>query len=378
MKIGIDIRALEGAQYGGVSEYIKNLLPSLFETGSRHTFHLLANAYRRTLDYGTLFDYPHVSVHRFHYPNKFFTFACRYLNRPLCDKLVGGVDVFFSPHFLPAPLSAECRRVTTFHDIAFEYFPEFFDVKRRLWHAYISPRHQAQRPGSIIAVSRSTRDDLVDSYALPLDKIQVVYSGLNKDILNQNISGWNRVKRIYKLPDRYILSLSTVEPRKNLIGLIRAFNVLAATNKSRGLALVIAGSYGWSYRSTLKEAGNSKYRDRIIFTGSIKDFDKAHIYQHAEIFIYPSRYEGFGFPPLEAMYCGVPTLVSGFTSLPEVVDDGALLIDPYRPVEMAQVMGEVLTDKRFSDYLSERGKKRAQQFSWRRTAQETLRVLEGN
>lgn len=377
MRIGIDIRALEGAQYGGVSEYIKNLLPSLFKVGDRHTFHLLANAYRHTLDYGALFDYPNVSVHQFHYPNKFFTFACRYLNRPSCDKLTGGVDVFFSPHFLPAPLSAGCRRVTTFHDIAFEYFPEFFDIKRRLWHAYISPRRQAQRPGSIIAVSRSTRDDLIDSYSLPSDKIQVIYSGLNKEILDQNTSGWNRVKRTYKLPDRYILSLSTVEPRKNLIGLIRAFNVLATANQFRGLVLVIAGSHGWSYQSILKEARNSKHKDRIIFTGSIKTSDKAHIYKHADIFIYPSRYEGFGFPPLEAMYCGVPTLVSGFTSLPEVVDDGALLIDPYRPQEMAQVMGEVLTDKSFSDSLSERGKKRAQQFNWQRTAEETLRVLEG-
>jgi len=377
MKIAIDIRALGGSQYGGVAEYINNLLPALFALPTSHHFHLFANSYKKNQDYSHLAHYPNVTLHEFHYPNKALTLSCRYLGRPRCDDILGGVDVFFSPHFLPAPVSAHCKKVTTFHDLSFEYFPEFFDLKRRIWHTYISPRAQARTSDAMIAVSQSTKDDLVRLYGVPSDAVSVIHSGLDTNLFDSAQHGFNAVKRTYKLPEHYILSFSTLEPRKNFIELIRAFNVLKEDSAFADIKLVIAGAYGWSATSITKEAQRSPYHNEILFIGTIKQEDKPHIYNHARVFIYPSLYEGFGFPPLEAMYCGVPTLVSAITSLPEIVGGSALLIDPYRPRELARVVAEVLRDEKLAATLSHEGREHARRFNWHKTAQDTLRVLEG-
>ncbi|MEX0877349.1 MAG: glycosyltransferase family 1 protein [Candidatus Spechtbacterales bacterium] len=376
MKIGIDIRALNTSSYGGVSEYIRNLLPALFlEGGNRHSFHLFTNSRKNPQDYSDFLSFNNVTLHEFRYPNKFFTFSCRYLNRPYLDKLVGGVDVFFSPHFLPAPVSPGTKRVTTFHDLSFEYFPEYFDRRRRLWHKYMSPATQAKMSDKLIAVSHSTKNDIVNIYGIPKEKINVVYLGICDSITNPPASNWNSVKRKYKIQEDYILSLSTIEPRKNIVALIRAFNDIHEDKKFKNLHLVIAGAKGWEYKNILKEASNSPHVNKIIFTGPVKEDEKSILYKKAKVFIYPSLYEGFGFPPLEAMYSGTPTIASFVTSLPEVTGGAAILINPYIPKDISRALKEILLDKGFAEYLSIEGKKRAERFSWEKTAKETLRVL---
>jgi glycosyltransferase involved in cell wall biosynthesis len=377
MRIAVDIRALEGARHGGVVEYIRNLLPALFAQGSSHEFRLFTNARHSRLDERLFSSHPNVTLHRFGYPNKLFSLSCRYLNRPYCDQLVGGADVLFCPHFLPAPVSASCAKVITVHDISFEYYPEAFDARRGLWHRhYIAPKKQVRSADHVIAVSESTKDDLVRSYGIPPPNITVVYPGLNTTVLAEKTSGYGRVRRTYRLPHRYVLSFCALEPRKNIATLINAFTLLAQQRSFSDLHLVIAGAEGWSQKSIRRVAQRSAARERIHFTGVVKERDKAHLYRHAELFVYPSLYEGFGFPPLEALRCGVPTLVSAVSSLPEITGGAALLVDPNRPAELAEVMNEALSDARLRTHLIERGYARAKQFVWQNAAAQTLAVLE--
>ncbi|MEX2008328.1 MAG: glycosyltransferase family 1 protein [Candidatus Spechtbacterales bacterium] len=373
MRIAIDVRPLEGGRYGGVAEYINQLLPALFARAPQHEFHLITNGRRIRNDYRNLVA-PNATLHQFSYPNKFFMWGMRYAQRPRLDQLVGGADVLFSPHIFPVALSSACRQVLTFHDLSFEYFPETFSWRKRFWHKAIAPGAQARGADGLIAVSESTKQDLVRSYGIAPDTISVVYSGLNAGTLSEQTHGFNAVKRRYRLPEHYILSLSTVEPRKNLSMLIRAFELLAQGETQ--VHLVIAGAFGWSYDDVVHAQKRSPVRERIHIVGAVREEDKAHLYRHARLFVYPSQYEGFGFPPLEAMYCGVPTLVSAVSSLPEVTAGAAILIDPYRPDELARVMAETLYDERLRARLRVAGMARARTFSWDRAAAQTLDVLE--
>ncbi|MDX1535228.1 MAG: glycosyltransferase family 1 protein [Candidatus Spechtbacterales bacterium] len=374
MKIGIDIRALEGSEYGGVAEYIKNILPEMFSIAPEHSFYIFCSSYRHKVNLEK-FNLPNVEILEFRYPNKLFNFFSRYLNFPKVDKIMGGLDIFFSPHFLPVALSENCLRVTTFHDLSFELFPHFFDRKRRLWHKYIKPKKQAELSDAIIAVSESTKSDLEDLYDIDTEKIQVVYSGITTPPAEKN--KWSNIRKKYKLPHEYILSLSTIEPRKNIRSTLRAFRHIASKKEFSHIRLVIAGSLGWSYKDIFAEIKNiPEIKNKIIFTGPIDEKDKFEIYKNATIFVYPSLYEGFGFPPLEAMSQGVPAVVSFSTSLPEVTGGAALLVDPTRPIEIADAIEELITDSRLYNKFSEDGKKQATNFTWAKAAQETLRVFE--
>ncbi|MDX1607921.1 MAG: glycosyltransferase family 1 protein [Candidatus Spechtbacterales bacterium] len=371
MKIGIDIRSLSGDKYGGVGEYIRNLLPEMFKAGSEHTFHLFYNS---RSDRGDFLEFKgsNVELHKFSYPNKLLTFAGRYFKLPHIDKLIGGVDIFFSPHFIPVPVSASCKKVITFHDLSFEYFPEYFNRRRRLWHKYMNPRQQAQAADHIIAVSESTKNDLVDKYNIEPQDITMIHSGVCDFVINPPHEKWSNVKKKYGLRNNYILSLSTIEPRKNIVALIRAFNLL----KNSDIYLVIAGAKGWSYRDIFKEAEKSPKADKIIFTGPVEEREKYFLYKNASVFVYPSLYEGFGFPPLEAMHTGTPTVASMTTSLPEITQSAAILINPYVPADIAAAIEDIIEDSRLASMLSEKGKETADSFRWQKTANETLKVLE--
>lgn len=375
MRIAIDMRAMDSGIHGGVSEFILNLLPELFAARQKHSFVLFSNS-RRGGQFKDLQGFSNVRFVHTNYPNKFFTFSCRFLHHPKIDALLDGADVLFSPHFLPAPVSNAAKRVTVFHDISFEYFPHFFDFKRRLWHKYISPRKQAHLSDHIIVPSSVTKNDLTETYGINENKISIIPWGVAPIFFERNANGFNAIKRKYKLPERYILSLGTIEPRKNFTALILAFNLLKKDKRFSDAKLVIAGPKGWSYKDTLCQIQLSPYKQDIFLPGSIARKDRPYLYQHADIFVFPSFYEGFGFPPLEAMASGVPTLVSLFSSLPELTTDAALFIDPYRPNEIAQVMAEVLRDPKLKEKLVYNGLAQAQKFQWDRAAQNILDILE--
>jgi len=378
MIIGIDIRMLARGARTGVEEYAINLFSNMFCLDKSVKYKLFYNGYKKMeLDYDWL-ELPNVELIQFKIPNRVLDFSFRVLNYPKVDELLKGVDVFFSPHIFLSSMSKKCKTVVTFHDLSFEKYPEFYSAGKNYWHFSMSPKKQAKKADQIIAVSQSTKDDLIDLYGIEPSKIKVIYSGVDNEsrIVNSE-SRILEVRKKYNLPEKYILYLGTLEPRKNIIGLIKAFELFKKSYKLQATSykLVIAGAKGWLYEDIFKAANNSSVKDDIVFTGFVEDKDKSVLYGNAELFVYPSFYEGFGFPPLEAMTYGVPVITSNFSSLPEAVGDAAIMVDPYNLDELAEAMEMVLTDDKLKNFLIQKGFERMKKFNWKKCAEETLEVL---
>ncbi|MFH1461024.1 MAG: glycosyltransferase family 1 protein [Patescibacteria group bacterium] len=389
MKIGIDIRVLARGTRTGVEEYTINLLTHLLPLESKINYSLFYNAYRKTkLNYDWL-NLPNVQLKDFRIPNRVFFALARYFNQPRIDKLLEGTDVYFNPHFFVAPLTSQCKKVITFHDLSFEHYPEFFSWRKRLWQKFLmNTRREAAQADKIIAVSQSTKDDLINLYGIKSEKIKVIYSGVGEEFKpmlrpclenasfakDANFKGTASrvgIKEKYNLPEKFILYFGTIEPRKNIIGLIKSFEIL----KDKDCKLVIAGTKGWLYQGIFKIARESKRKKDIIFTGFVEPEDKPELYHLAQVFVYPSFFEGFGFPPLEAMACGLPAIVAVNSSLPEIVGQAGIMIDPTNIDELAWAMEIVLTDNDLRRRLIKKGLKQAQKFSWQKCAQKTLKIL---
>lgn len=379
MTIGIDIRFLARGTRSGIEEYTINLLSRLLSLDKNIKFKLFYNAFNQVeLDYDWL-RLPNVELKKFRWPNRFvFDPAAKFLKLPKIDRMLGGCDVFFAPHFLLSPVSQKCRKVVTFHDLSFEYFPDFFSWRKRFWHNSLAPRQRALEANKIIAVSQSTKDDLVSLYSLSTEKIKVIYSGIESRLGKKEITNEQKlaIRKKYNLPEDFILYFGTLEPRKNLVGLIQAYEAFRQqTGGDKKYSLVIAGNSGWLCDDIFAQAKKSNFAADIIFTGFIDPADKVYLYNLASLFVYPSFFEGFGFPPLEAMACGVPVICSHTSSFPEVVGEAALMIDPYNFDEIAWAMKEVLNDKELRQDLIEDGLARVNNFSWDKCAKETLSLL---
>ncbi len=376
MKIGIDIRVLARGARTGVEEYTINLLSHLLGLDQNIEYSLFYNAWRKVkLNYPWL-AYKNVQLNDFKIPNRFLFVSAKYQRRPKLDKLLGGVDLYFNPHFFNAPISRRCRKVVVFHDLSFERHPEYFSWRKRAWQKLlISAQAEAKRADGIIAVSESTKQDLIDLYQINPEKIKVIYSGVGsqfKPIKKIPAGQLKEIRRKYQLPPRFILYFGTIEPRKNLVNLIKAFEILRQKHQVK---LVLAGIKGWLYSDIFKLARQSRYRDQIIFTGFVQEKDKPYLYNLAELFVYPSFFEGFGFPLLEAMACGRPAVTSHTSSLPEVAGRGGLMVDPYKIDELAMAMGQIISQPDLAAKLSAQGLVQAKKFSWSKSAQATLDFL---
>ncbi|MCK5491115.1 MAG: glycosyltransferase family 4 protein [Candidatus Pacebacteria bacterium] len=376
MIIGIDIRMLARGTRSGIEEYTINLLSNMLKLDNNIQFKLFYNGYKKVdLEYDFL-KLSNVQLKEFKIPNRLLDFSFQYFGYPKVDKLLGGVDVFFSPHIFSSAVSKNCKTVTTFHDLSFENHREFYSASKNYWHFSMNPKKQARKSGKIIAVSNSTKEDLMKIYKINTKKIKVVYSGINSlSSIEYSKSSISEIKKKYNLPENYILYLGTIEPRKNIIGIIRAFEELKKYNTKKNYKLVIAGSRGWLCKDVFEVAKNSAVMNDIIFTGFIDDDDKSILYKLADIFVYPSFYEGFGFPPLEAMQNTTPVITSNFSSLPEAVGDAAITVNPYNIDELARAMKDLLGDENLRNNLIEKGIKQTKKFSWQKCAEETLDVL---
>ncbi len=382
MRIGIDARCLQGKVRSGVEEYARTLLEELFRQDAENSYLLFVNAWDSSeLDFSWVKKYPRVSIRVFHWPNKLLNFCFWYLGWPKMDRMLGGVDVFFLPNLNFVALSKKTRLIVTTHDLSFELFPETFSWKRRIWHFFVHFRSIVKRADRVIAISQSTADDLRAVYKTSEQKITVILSGV-RDIfrpVSHNDPSLLGIQERYHLPYKFILSLGTIEPRKNLIALLRAFEVMHASGHPELMkySLVIAGEEGWNSGKFFEYVKKSPVKEKIILTGFVADEDKPGLYSLASAFVYPSLYEGFGFPPLEAIACGVPVIVSHTSALPEVVGTSALLIDPYRPEEILQSLRQLLLSKELRLAFRNTGPVQASRFSWVRTAEKVRACFEG-
>ncbi|HZY41951.1 MAG TPA: glycosyltransferase family 1 protein [Anaerolineae bacterium] len=274
-------------------------------------------------------------------------------------------DVLFVPsHVLP--IIHPRRSVVTVHDLGYHYFPETHPSQQR-WYLDVTTRWHTVTAARVLADSQATKRDLIDRYGARPDRITVAYPGLDPSVKRvDDPAEIARVKAKYGIEGAYVLYLGTLQPRKNLSRLIAAYRKSACT-----WPLVLAGKRGWYYEQLIKEAGNG-----VRFIGYVDEADKAALLSGAEAFAFPSLYEGFGFPVLEAMACGVPVLCSNTSSLPEVAGEAALQVDPLNVDEIAAGLRRITLDTDLRRTLIERGLRQAQRFTWSACADVVLGVFE--
>jgi glycosyltransferase involved in cell wall biosynthesis len=286
------------------------------------------------------------------------------------------LDILHNPdHALPV-FSTNSRTIMTVHDLAFLKFPKTFSIGKRIYKQLIT-KTTIKKADSIIAVSNSTRDDLIELFDIPRNRIHVIYEGIDgscKPVTDRSFI--SKVNNKYGLAKDFILFVGAIEPRKNIPMLLKAFQRLRS-EKGFALDLVIAGGKGWLSQSVFDTARNLGIEDSVKFLGYVQKDELAVLYSIARVFAYPSLYEGFGFPPLEAMSCGAPVIVSNVSSLPEVVGDAALKIDPRDEGGLADAILKITTDDKLRAGLIKKGFERVKFFSWEKCARETLKVYEG-
>jgi len=283
-------------------------------------------------------------------------------------------DVVFMPiQTFPFFGKNKPKTVITVHDLAFLLFPRYFTFFRRKLLEFHT-RRAVRLSDKIIVPSEATKRDIVRFYGVNEDKIVVVYHGFSQNLLEMKKNRDDSVSEITG-GNPYILFVGSIQPRKNIVSLVKAFENIKKNSDNADLKLVLCGGKGWFYEDIYKEIAKSPCKKDVIFTGSVENDLLAAFYRNALFFVMPSLYEGFGLPVLEAMSFGLPVVCSDNSSLSEIAGDAALLIDPYRISDIGEKMGIFAADKDLRAQLSAKGLERAKGFSWEKAGRETLKVL---
>jgi glycosyltransferase involved in cell wall biosynthesis len=281
----------------------------------------------------------------------------------------GPVDIFHSTDFVLPPVRG-ARTILTVHDLTFMRLPQCAEAGLRAYLNKVVPR-SIERADLVLADSQSTKNDLIELLGVSPDRIEVVYAGVERRFRPmEGEIALQRVKKRYGLDFPFILSLGTLEPRKNFSGLIEAYALM----KNKELKLVIVGGKGWLNDEIFARVEELGLSGQVIFPGFVADEDLPALYNLAELFVFPSLYEGFGLPPLEAMACGTPVVTSDRPSLPEVVGEAGLMVEATDSQELAEAMERVLMDENLRREMREKGLKQAVKFTWEAAAGKLLDV----
>jgi len=281
-----------------------------------------------------------------------------------------GADIVHGPAFV-GPLLAPCPVVVTIHDLSFMRFPAMFRPANRLYLTVLT-RLSARRARRLIAVSAHAAAETTRLLGVPPERVDVVYHGVDPAFRPLPADEVAAFRQRRGLPERFVLFVGTLEPRKNLVRLVEAF---ARVHKNGGRAgLVLAGGKGWLYDELFAKVEAMGLSRAVIFPGYVMNDELPLWYNSATVLAYPSVYEGFGLPVLEAQACGTPVLTSNVSSLPEAAGDAALMVDPYDVEALAAGLKRLLTDESLRHELRKRGLAHAREFVWSHTAQETARV----
>jgi glycosyltransferase involved in cell wall biosynthesis len=378
MNIGIDIRPLMDKRYSGVSLYTLELLSALFKQDSENNYRLFCNAFRPVKGRPPHFAHPNVACTNTRYPNKFLNYVYFKIGkRPRLDTLLK-TDIFFLPHINFAAFSKGARYVVTVHDLSFLRYPYFFTARQNVWHRALNVKKLLQQASAIIAVSEHTKLDVVELCHVPEKKVHVIYSGINERYRPVSLESAEiqRVRNVYNLPTRFILYLGNIEPRKNIESIIEAYSLYRKKKSDSEIKLIIAGGSAWKDSVVHTVARASGFLNDIRFLDYVAESDKPALYSLAELFVFPSFYEGFGFPPLEAAACGTPVITSNAAALPEIAGNFALLVDPHDVASLSEAMTEILNNETLRQNLRKRGLQQAKKFRWDKCAREMRGVFE--
>ncbi|MEW6231871.1 MAG: glycosyltransferase family 1 protein [Chloroflexota bacterium] len=369
MRICLDISPAVHRR-AGLGRYAQELTEALLYLDKENEYVAFYNGPRGVVPQPPLDRLPRLTVGLSNKPWRMSILLAHHLGLNL-DRLFPGVDLLHSTDHLLPPLR-RVRTVFTVHDLVFLFFPEYHLPLNRWYLTLMMPRF-IRRADAVITVSECSRRDLVRLYRLDQARIHVIYEGIDdhfRPVEDREVLA--AVRRQYGLPDGFILYVGTIEPRKNLTTLLKAYQTL----KGQGLEskLVIVGKKGWLYQDFFRRLRELGLEGQVIFPGYVPDDDLPAIYSAAQVFAFPSLYEGFGLPPLEAMACGAPVVCSNTSSLPEVVGDAAILVNPRDVGEIVAAIERVIADSTLRDAMRAKGIAQAAKFSWERAARETLEV----
>lgn len=362
MLIGIDASRAGAAHVTGTEAYSLHLIRALVELETGHKFRLYVND---APDAGLFPESPNIEI-------RYIPFPRLWTHLRLAVELYRDrVDALFVPsHVLPAVFPGPA--VVTVHDLGYLHFPQAHPGLDRLY-LNLSTRWNARRASVVVADSQVTRQDLIRHYRTRPQKIEVVYPGFDTSLRPVTDPALvDGIRRRYNIDGDYFLYLGTLQPRKNLERLVDAASALNASGR-RPAQLVLAGKQGWLSDPILAHAR----KQNVILPGYIPENDKAALLSGAAAFVFPSLYEGFGFPVLEAMACGTPVICSSTSSLPEVAGDAALLVDPLDTAGLTGAMQRLLNDDSLRQDLIRRGFANVGRFSWEQCARQVMSAIEG-
>jgi len=370
MRITVDLRSLHTDEYSGVEHFTLQALEYLFTIDKTNQYLLYYNGFRRKRF--DQFHFINVAYKQTRIPNRLLNLAFKFLGFPTIETLSDDNPMVLMPNPNMIALRSTTKLILVVHDLSPLFMPEMYSLKAQLWHRLINIPKLAQRADKILAVSEFTKQTLVEKLGIDEHKITIANLAIDHERFhpNLNTAKLRSVRNRYGLPGEYILFLGTLEPRKNLSRLLAAFETL-----SSDAHLVIAGKLGWRYDQVLQQMRQSKKARQIHYLGYVPEADKPYLLKLARVFAWPSLYEGFGLPPLEAAAVSTPVLTSSVTSLPKVMGDSALLVNPYNVAEIARGLEELLTQELVRDKFMKRGLERAKEFSWIDTAQALQTIL---
>ena len=368
MRIAIDAHSV-GAKLGGNESYAINLIEALAQIDDVNEYTLYVTTaeahdrfHQRWPNFKVRTTLPHTPLIRIP-----LTLSAELRKNP--------VDVlhvqFTAPPFCPCPV------VVSIHDLSFEHLPHTFHRRSRT-QLRLTVRHSAKRAAKILTLSEHTRSDIIDTYGIEPSRITAIPLAAPRHFNPvEDNRELQRVRHTYGIDGQYILSVGSIQPRKNLARLVNAYASLRGKYAENELPkLVLVGKCAWLYDETLRALEQTGLERSVILTGYVPESDLPALYSGALCFVYPSYFEGFGLPPLEAMKCAAPVIVGNQTSLPEVVGDAALTVDPFDVNAIAAAIEKLINDSDLRRDLSVKGRSRAAKFDWRETARRTLQVYQ--
>jgi len=358
MKIGLSTEHIIEKETG-VGDYAYNIISNLLSIDKKNKYYLIHNRkinkdiFNKTNN--LIIPLPKIKPRELLW--HFYTLPKK------LEKL--GLDIFHSTAQLNSISNTKYKKMITIHDLAAIKFPHTHNLYPRLSAKYILPK-VISKSDKIIAVSENTKKDIINYFKVDKDKIEVIYEAAEKIFKPVKTK---KVLEKYNIDQPYILYVGTIEPRKNINLIIKAFQEIKRNNLPH--KLVIVGKFGWKYQSILTSLKGS---NDIILTGYVKKEDLPEFYSNAEFLVYPSLYEGFGLPPLQAMACSCPVISSNTSSLPEVIGNAGILINPKDKETLKSSMLKLIKDRSLISELKKKGLKQSKKFSWEESAKKTLNI----
>jgi glycosyltransferase involved in cell wall biosynthesis len=392
MKLLFDARTFVWAPATGVSSYALNSLRELAAQRPESQLIGFFNASRGVPP--PPFQAPNVRWVNRGWSNRLMNARTILGVAPKMDQALGGgggaktlhaTSLLWLPNINYASWSSSVPMVLTIHDLAFMRMPEVYNAKWQLWHKLVRPKMLARRAAAIIVPSQATAEDVQELMGIPAERIHVIPHGVNggdgADVLGNDggssepVETHRNASLLNGIRQPYLLYVGTIEPRKNVEAIVDAFG--RVRQRHPNLSLVLAGPWGWKTSSVRRAIDRSPARESIRVLSYVSEDQRRQLYRGAAALVWPSWYEGFGFPVLEAMAEGCPVVAGATSSLFEVAGDAALLVRPYDQAGLVQAIENVLSDERLAAMLRERGLERVKSFTWKAAAGKMWEVFEG-